>query len=187
MSALSQAGESLGQTRGARPTRDRSILDVESGGEVTIRGEGICARARFHRADAGAACAIYVAARHSQGLCRKATIPAPAGLGRGGRVTGQSGRGGRGRVPLTRSAMRNSSISSSRILELTDLAQAKLATDRAGELDRGGVFPSRLRGQPCPDAAHCRNIALTPIALRRPRPEASGGLEGRSRRGGGRA
>ncbi|MCC5976576.1 MAG: YeaH/YhbH family protein [Salinarimonas sp.] len=153
-------------------TRDRSIRDVESGGEVSIPGEGV-REPRFHRAAQGGM-RDYVLPGNKD-YVEGETIPRPPGSGGGGGSQGSPDGEGEDefRFALSHEEFVDLFLED---LELPDLAKRKLATTEHVSWRRAGFS---VTGSPANLALTrtMRNSLSRRIALRRPRPEAAAELE----------
>ncbi len=153
-------------------TRDRSIRDVESGGEVSIPGEGV-REPRFHRAAQGGM-RDYVLPGNKD-YVEGETIPRPPGSGGGGGSQGSPDGEGEDefRFALSHEEFVDLFLED---LELPDLAKRKLATTEHVSWRRAGFS---VTGSPANLALTrtMRNSLSRRIALRRPRPEAAAALE----------
>jgi uncharacterized sporulation protein YeaH/YhbH (DUF444 family) len=153
-------------------TRDRSIRDVESGGEVSIPGEGV-REPRFHRAAQGGM-RDYVLPGNKD-YVEGETIPRPPGSGGGGGSQGSPDGEGEDefRFALSHEEFVDLFLED---LELPDLAKRKLATTEHVSWRRAGFS---VTGSPANLALTrtMRNSLSRRIALRRPRPEAAQALE----------
>ena len=153
-------------------TRDRSIRDVESGGEVSIPGEGV-REPRFHRAAQGGM-RDYVLPGNKD-YVEGETIPRPPGSGGGGGSQGSPDGEGEDefRFALSHEEFVDLFLED---LELPDLAKRKLATTEQVSWRRAGFS---VTGSPANLALTrtMRNSLSRRIALRRPRPEAAAALE----------
>ncbi len=153
-------------------TRDRSIRDVETGGEVSIPGEGV-REPRFHRAAQGGM-RDYVLPGNKD-YVEGETIPRPPGSGGGGGSQGSPDGEGEDefRFALSHEEFVDLFLED---LELPDLAKRKLATTEHVSWRRAGFS---VTGSPANLALTrtMRNSLSRRIALRRPRPEAAAALE----------